>query len=590
MALLVVGVVARADTASPDPGAFNTVVPPELSGVALGDSAAGAEAADGELERVRAGDIAIDLRDDLGPGAIAELGRDFAIRIDPNSEFSDAGAKIEIAHVAPSARRATIERLRRDARVEHAEAMHVYRASFVPNDPLYSEGQWHLARVGAERAWSMGCGRGIIVAVIDTGVACYDAPPYTRGSDLQSTRCVGGYDFIGDRREAADDNGHGTHVAGTIAESTHNARGAAGLAHCAKLMPIKVLGASGWGTTTDVAEGIRFAVDNGANIINLSLGGPDPSEIVRDAVDYARAHDVLVVAAAGNTGRAVSFPAAHDGAMAVSASGKTDQIAWFSSRGPEIAISAPGVGVLQQTICDGGYGGCEQYRALSGTSMAAPHVSAAAALLMGAGATRGDSARRLLEATARPADGGRQAYGAGHLDAGRAMQSLIGRELVVRALGLLLAFMLVGWRLKKKRARWHRRKQTIFFALLAGLGPLALFPWLGVSVPGTSAVAPLLEALARPAVEWVALLSAGAERWSLVLTPGILIGAVALGGSVRWLRGAIAGVAIGCAAYAVAELWLAQTSTPGGRAIGLLASFATMALGGWIGRIMAERA
>ncbi len=159
--------------------------------------------------------------------------------------------------------------------------MALFRASFVPDDPLYASKQWHLARVGAESAWRYTCGQGVKVAVVDTGIACFDKGPFSRGSDLAGTRCEGGWNFVDDSPEAYDDQGHGTHVAGTIAQTTNNGVGTAGLAFCATLMPIKVLNRQGFGSVADVAEGIRFAADEGAQIINMSLGGPIKSRILR---------------------------------------------------------------------------------------------------------------------------------------------------------------------------------------------------------------------------------------------------------------------------------------------------------------------
>ena len=118
--------------------------------------------------------------------------------------------------------------------------MEVMRAAFVPDDPLYAK-QWHLTRVGAEKAWEYACGDGATVAIVDTGVACYDKGPFSRGTDLGGTRCENGYNFVHDTTDAYDDQGHGTHVAGTVAQTTNNGKGTAGLAYCARLMPVKVL-------------------------------------------------------------------------------------------------------------------------------------------------------------------------------------------------------------------------------------------------------------------------------------------------------------------------------------------------------------
>ena len=328
-------------------------------------------------------------------------------------------------------KRACSTRSRTTPASTHAEAMSVYRASFVPDDPLFQEKQWHLQRVGATSAWEYACGRDVTVAVIDTGVACWDQGPFSRGSDSAGTRCERGYDFVNDRAEAADDHGHGTHVAGTIAQTTNNGRGAAGLAFCARLMPIKVLTKQGWGTVANVAEGIRFAADEGASVINLSLGGPIKSRILEDAVNHALSRGVVVVAAAGNSGRSVGFPAAYEGVIAVSATDANDKIAWFSSRGPEVTIAAPGVAVTQQTVCDGGKNKCELFGTFSGTSMASPHVAGAAALLMSNGVTAPAAVRAALENAATPKDDA-NLYGAGVLDAGRAVRGEFVRRLGLR--------------------------------------------------------------------------------------------------------------------------------------------------------------
>jgi serine protease len=297
------------------------------------------------------GQIVVDFKDDTSEDEIARIGTDLGITFHANSILG-VDDKIELATVTPSDEASLLARLAKDPHVEHAEPLQVVRASFVPDDPLYKE-QWHLARVGAEAAWEYACGQGVSVAVIDTGVACYDAPPFSRGTDLAGTRCEGGYNFIDDNDSAYDDQGHGTHVAGTVAQTTNNGKGVAGLAFCARVMPVKVLNGYGWGSTADVAEGIRWAADHGAQVINLSLGSPSPSALMKDAVQHALDKGVIVVAAAGNEGEedSVGYPAAYPGVIAVSATDAKDDLAWFSSRGPQVTIAAPGVKVTQQTIC-----------------------------------------------------------------------------------------------------------------------------------------------------------------------------------------------------------------------------------------------
>src|SRR5580704_4886636 len=385
-----------------------------------------------------AGEIAIDMRDDASAADVAALGAQYGLSLRPNSSWSWAHDKIEVADVDPSLEGALVSALSADPRVEHAEPMALYQTTFVPDDPLY-EKQWHLQRVGAEAAWSYSCGQGVTVAVIDTGVACFDTGPFSRGTDLAGTRCAGGWNFVDDSKEAADDNGHGTHVAGTIAQTTNNGVGAAGLAFCAALMPIKVLTRQGFGTVANVAEGIRWAADEGAQVVNLSLGGPIRSRILEDAVNHALDKGVVVVAAAGNSGRKVGYPAAYAGVIAVSATDDTDTIAAFSSRGPEVAIAAPGVRVTQQTVCNGGRDRCEIFGTFNGTSMAAPHVAGVAAMVESLGVTRGDSVREALYASARAPAGGSdpKLYGAGILDGGAAASHVFWRHFAARALALV---------------------------------------------------------------------------------------------------------------------------------------------------------
>ncbi len=168
--------------------------------------------------------------------------------------------------------------------VEYIEPNYIYQALEAPNDPDYSK-QWNLHNINVERAWEESKGEGITVAVIDTGVS--------RVPDLRQTEFVEGYDFVNDRTNAADDNGHGTHVAGTIAQSTNNNYGVAGVAYHAKIMPLKVLAAGGGGTVADIAEAIRFAADNGADVINMSLGGGGESQVMKEAIDYADSKGVV---------------------------------------------------------------------------------------------------------------------------------------------------------------------------------------------------------------------------------------------------------------------------------------------------------
>lgn len=179
-----------------------------------------------------AGSIVVDVRDDLDASAILDLAMDFGLRFTPSD--LEPQTRIEIASVEIDKMGEIIAKLSSDPRVEFAEPLAYVRASFVPNDPLMGE-QWHMERIGAGRAWDFATGRGVTVAVVDTGIACEDHPPFTKGSDLASTECLPGWNFVNSTPHANDDQGHGTHVAGTIAQSTNNGLGAAGVAFHARL-------------------------------------------------------------------------------------------------------------------------------------------------------------------------------------------------------------------------------------------------------------------------------------------------------------------------------------------------------------------
>ena len=183
-----------------------------------------------------------------------------------------------------------------------------------------------------------------------------------------------GGNHYGDNR-VADDYGHGTHVAGIAAAQTNNGVGIAGMAGGSRLMTVKVLDQYGLGWYFDIARGIVYAVDNGARVINLSLGGTAPSETLQAAADYAREKGALLVAATGNSGGRVLYPAACERVIAVAATDRTDQHPTFSNYGPQVDVAAPGVDIYSTWYRRDGY------FSQSGTSMATPHVSGLAALI-----------------------------------------------------------------------------------------------------------------------------------------------------------------------------------------------------------------
>jgi serine protease len=390
--------------------------------------------------------LLLDLRDDVSAAEAAALAAQYGLaRLRLNSVHAEderffVGAPAP-ADATPSATEALLARLAQDPRVEHAERnLRLQASGLVPDDPRYAE-QWGLRKVGAERAWAVTRGRGVVVAVIDTGVR-------TRLEDLAGVATTPGYDFVNDDEDPDDDHGHGSHVAGTIAQRTNNGRGVAGLAFEATLMPLKVLDARGSGTTADIADAIRFAADEGAQVLNLSLGGGARSETLAAAVAYARRKGVLVVAAAGNGGRrGVELPAAYPGAIAVGAVGPDGRRAPYSSFGPELALAAPGGdtrqaggGIVQNTLDPSHPDALDHYAAFQGTSMATPHVAAALALVLAAGVTDPDAALALLREHARGASGaGDEALGAGVIDVGAALGDAADERGDPRAFALALA-------------------------------------------------------------------------------------------------------------------------------------------------------
>ena len=307
----------------------------------------------------------------------------------------------------------SIVSFRKRSDVEYAEPNYIAYTFFTPNDPYFSY-QWHFKQIGMEDAWNISNGNGVIVAVIDTGVAYENYGTYYLAPDLANTAFVAGYDFVNNDTHPNDDNNHGTHVTGTVAQSTNNDLGVAGVAFGAKIMPIKVLNRFGSGTYADIAEGIRWAADNEAKVINMSLGGSATTTYLEDAVKYAYEKGVTIVAAAGNSASSTpSYPAAYDQyVISVGAVRYDKNLAPYSNYGSSIDVVAPGGdtsvdqnsdgyadGVLQQTFS--GSRSNFGYYFFQGTSMASPHVAGAAALLISNGnALTPDNVRSALQSTA----------------------------------------------------------------------------------------------------------------------------------------------------------------------------------------------
>ena len=255
------------------------------------------------------------------------------------------------------------------AEVEFAEPHYLYMTNeTAPNDVLFESYQWNLPITGTLEGWELSKGSGeTIIAVLDTGVDL-DHP------DLRD-RLTGGLNLV--NREAApyDDVGHGTHVAGIIAASVNNAEGIAGMTWYGQVMPVKVLDSTGAGSAYSVAQGIIWATDNGAKVINMSLGNYADAQFLHDAVKYAYERDVVLVAASGNDNtEQPGYPAAYPEVFAIGATDTTKNRAAFSNYGDYIDAAAPGVSIASTYPQN-------QYAALSGTSMASPHAAALAGLI-----------------------------------------------------------------------------------------------------------------------------------------------------------------------------------------------------------------
>jgi serine protease len=343
-------------------------------------------------------------------------------------------------------------------------------APLIPNDPgnTRTPGGWQALQwnfdgefgVNAPQAWSNlaadgargGGGRGVVVAVLDTGIAYANRGPFRRSPDFTASQFVAGYDFVDNDPYANDRNGHGTHVAGTIAEATGNGRDLTGLAYGVRLMPVRVLDSEGEGDASVIARGVRFAVNHGAKIINLSLEfssfvtASDIPELL-EALRYARDRGVLVVAAAGNEGHhAIAYPARAPKVVSVGATTEHGCLASFSNDGSGLTLVAPGGGpdadlpgdpnchpeapagrdIYQETFTGSSPRRFGMPSGYDGTSMATPHVSATAALIIASGVLgRHPTPVQLiarLRATARKLGdpGDATLYGSGLVDAGAA--------------------------------------------------------------------------------------------------------------------------------------------------------------------------
>ncbi len=280
--------------------------------------------------------------------------------------------RVRVLTVSPAQRDTVMQSLKNNASIEFAELDYIARPCLTPNDPYYTSGsEWHLAKIKAPSAWDVTTGKtNVILAIVDSGVDV--AHPDLAG------RLLLGYDIVNNDSDPSDDNGHGTAVTGTAAATGNNGVGVAGVSWNCLILPIKVTDSSGSASYSDVANGIIYAADHGARVINISLGGSYASSTLQSAIDYAWNKGVVIVAAAGNSGSSqANYPAACTNVVAVSALQQSDTLASWSSYGSFVSLAAPGVSIC---TCNTN----SSYASWSGTSFSSPIVAGVAALIASA--------------------------------------------------------------------------------------------------------------------------------------------------------------------------------------------------------------
>ncbi|MDD5747901.1 MAG: DUF5719 family protein [Actinomycetota bacterium] len=399
----------------------------------------------GNLDNLKCvpGEILVRFKENAGAGKISETMRLIgasSLEKNPYANFD----LIRLRDDSKDALKDALEALRHFSFVAYAEPNYIRSAASTalfpppPNDPDFNK-QWNFddpsgdADINVIEAWSdfspQGGSSQTIIAVLDTGIAYENYGSYSLAPDLSNTEFSPGYDFINKDSHPNDDNGHGTHVAGTIAQSTNNSIGVAGVAFNCKLMPVKVLDKKGDGADSAIASGIRYSVDNGADILNMSLCGEAQSEVLEEAIDYAYQKGAVVCAASGNNGTSsVSYPAAYPACIAVGATNRDGTLTKYSNYGYAIDVVAPGgegnEGILQQTfkVSERPSSGFA-FKEMIGTSMACPHVAGVSGLVKSIHPSWSQKQiKAAILATAKDTgeDGWDAKYGFGLLDAGKA--------------------------------------------------------------------------------------------------------------------------------------------------------------------------
>jgi len=586
LALATAGILLPASAFAEDTGPISPMAP--WQECLQGAAPAGQNIAPGEMDTEPNHDeVILDFDDSLSHNTILGWAGAQGLHVELNSPAADA-PNVYIARVAEGAVpyvKACLAKRGADGDIEAIEENFEYKlfaegfevardadsSSTKPNDPLY-QFQWHFDQVNAEEAWKTSTGRDVVVAVIDTGVAVKDDA--NRGikaaKDLAGTSIVDGYDFVDKSDFVFDGHGHGTHVAGTIAQTTNNKYGVAGLAYNAKIMGLRVLNSRGFGQVADIADAVRFAADNGAQVINMSLGGPLPSLVLKKAIDHAHKKGVTVVAAAGNGGRrAPSYPAAYDHTIAVAATQYDKNTTFYSQWGKFVDIAAPGGntrvdqngddrpdGVMQQTLKPGSL---DQHDFLlyMGTSMASPHVAAGAAMVISQGVTHPDKVEAVLKKTSDASLRDRyssdkefhERYGAGLMQVDQAVKAAeLGQGSTRTLAGLLLALFAAGMIRRRDPlglAIENRGMLAATSAVIAG-GFFFLPTLIGEST--------LTYILARPLAEMdILVFGLGTHQSPLFASALIPLAAYGLLGGKGKLRTLACGIALGMAGFLFTE-------------------------------------
>lgn len=356
------------------------------------------------------GELVVGLRAGVGAVERAALLRDYGA-----SFVEEIGHNARVLRIrVPAPMLESLKRgMERRHEVKFIEKNYIFEPALLPNDVQYAS-QWHLPKILAPQAWDMTQGApGAVIAILDSGV---DATHPDFAGKLLS-----GYNTYSNSTDISDQFGHGTEVAGVAGALTNNSVGVAGVAGSAPIMPIRVTDAAGRATSASIANGIAWAADHGARIVNLSFNGIAGNATIRTSAEYAYNHGTLVVAASGNCGCLDPTPE-NPYVLSVSATDETDSVAYFSSTGAFVDLSAPGTNILTTAM----FG---LYTADSGTSLASPIVAGVAALMFAANPVLTPGlVTQLLEATAfgPGANASDPGLGHGRVDAFAAVSAAAG--------------------------------------------------------------------------------------------------------------------------------------------------------------------